>query len=116
MRKLLLFSVPFAAGILLCQYILPEIWRTWAALAVLACGGIGAMLLKGRRRLAAGIAASGLVAGILWFSGYAALYLSPAEALAGTEDVVTLELMDYPEEAGHGGRCVVRVLDRGLRG
>lgn len=116
MRKLLLFSVPFAAGILLCQYILPEIWRTWAALAVLACGGIGAMLLKGRRRLAAGIAASGLVAGILWVSGYAALYLSPAEALAGTEDVVTLELMDYPEEAGHGGRCVVRVLDRGLRG
>ncbi len=116
MRKLLLFSLPFAVGTLLCQYLLPEFWRTWAALAVLACGGAAVLLLKGRKRLAAGIAASGLAAGILWFSGYADLFLAPAEALAGTEDTVTVELAGYPEEAGHGGRCVVRVLDRNFRG
>ncbi len=116
MRRLLLFSLPFAAGTALCQYLLPGPWRAWAAAAALLLGAAGAVLCKGRRRLAVGIAAAGLTVGILWFSGYAALYLDPAEALAGTEDVVTLELTDYPRESGRGWRCEARVLDRGLRG
>jgi len=115
MRKLLLFSLPFGIGTLLCQYLLREEWRSWAAAGVLAAGFV-ASFLAGRRRKAVRISAVGLTIGILWFSGYAALFLKPAETLVGTEDTVTAELMDYAEESGYGTRCKVKILDSGLRG
>lgn len=114
MRRLMLFALPFAAGTALCQYLLPERLWAWSAGGFLLAGLALSFLLRGRRQLAVRIAAVGLSAGILWFSGYAALYLAPAEALAGTTDTVTLELLDFPEEAAHGARCLVKV--EGLRG
>lgn len=114
MRKLVLFALPFALGTLLCQYLLPEELRAWTAGAVLLAGLAASLFLSGRPRKGLRIAAVGLTAGILWFSGYGALYLAPAEKLAGTEAVVTVELLDYPEEASHGVRCRVKV--PGLRG
>lgn len=103
------FALPFGAGCLLCQYLLPDGWRMWAAAAALAL----AVLFRKADKIAV-TAAVGLAVGVLWFSGYAALYLAPAEALAGTEGVVGLEVLDYPVETGYGIRCTVRV--PGLRG
>lgn len=116
MRKLLLFSLPFGLGALLCQYLIPDALRPWTALAFLLAGLGTAFLLKDCRRIGVRIGAVGLAAGILWFAGYTALYLNPAEALAGTTETVTLELLGYPEEASHGARCEVKILDPDLRG
>lgn len=113
MRRLTLFALPFGAGCALCQYLLPESWRYWAAgIALLAV--LLSSLLHGRERQMVRIAAAGLAAGILWFSGYAALRLGPARALAGREDWVEVQLADYPEETDYGARCLAEV--PGLRG
>ena len=111
MRRLMWFALPFGAG---CgQYLLPEGARLWTAAGVLLLG-LASLALGGRARLAARIAAAGCAAGILWFSGYAALYLAPAEALAGRTLVLELELTGCPEEAPGGARCEARM--DGLRG
>lgn len=114
MRRLVWFALPFAAGCLLCTYLLPGTLRPWVAGGALALGLVLSLLLRGRSGKIARIAALGLAAGILWFMGYSAVYLEPAEALAGLEDIVTLELADYPEETAYGARCPVRV--PGVRG
>ena len=113
MRKLMWFALPFGAGCALCQYVLPSNLRLWTAAGVLALGLVS-LLLQGRKRLAVRLAAAGCAAGILWFSGYAALHLTPAEALVGTEHIFELELTDYPEETSSGARCQVKL--SGLRG
>ena len=113
MRKLMWFALPFGAGCALCRYLLSGTWRIWCAVAVLALG-LALGLRKGRRRLRLAVGAVGLAAGMVWFSGYAALYLAPAEALAGSESVMELEVLDFPELTGTGARCTVRA--EGLRG
>lgn len=109
MRKLTLFALPFGAGCLLCQYLLPGGWRLWAALAVLAAALALPPLAPKGGKLALRIGAAGLAAGIAWFTGCAALTLDRAEALAGTEDWISMELAGYPEETGYGARCQVRL-------
>lgn len=116
MRKLLLFSLPFALGTLLCQYFLPGLRPIAAAIPALAAGFAAARFVRRRYRRPVRIAAAGLAAGMLWFAGYSAVFLSPAEALAGTKDTVRIELLDYAVETGGGARCTVRILDRGLHG
>lgn len=113
MRRLMWFALPFGAGCGLCQYLLPEGIRLWAAAGVLLLG-LTSLTLRGRAKRAARIAAAGCAAGILWFSGYAALHLAPAEALTGTEHIFELELTGYPEEAPGGARCEAKMA--GLRG
>lgn len=105
------FALPFGAGCALCQYLLPAGLRLWAAAGVLL---LGSLALRGKAKRAARIAAAGCAAGILWFSGYAALYLAPAEALADAKLILELELTDYPEEADGGARCEAKAA--GLRG
>jgi len=102
------FALPFGTGCLLCQYLLPQESWPWTAAGALVLG-LAVSLLRGQWKRIARIAAVGLAAGILWFSGYTALYLGPAEELEGLEDLAELELADYPEESGHGVRCAVRV-------
>ena len=114
-RKLLLFTMPFCLGAALCQYLLPDVWHFRSAVAVLVLGLVLSRLWKERRGMVL-LLTVGLAAGIFWYGGYARLYLIPAESLVGTEDIVTLELLDYPEEKDYGMRCTVRILDRGIRG
>lgn len=115
MRILLLFTIPFAIGTALCQYLIPAPWQGWLAAAALLLGLGLARLWKERRSIVM-LMAVALALGLLWFSGYVRLYLSPAEALVGMEDTVTMELLEYPEAKDYGVRCTVRVLDRGLPG
>ena len=109
MRKLMLFALPFGAGCLLCQYLLPDGGRLWAALAALAAALTLPSLAPREGRRAVRVVAVGLAAGIVWFAGYAALTLDRAERLVGTEDWVSMELTGYPEETGYGARCQVRL-------
>lgn len=116
MRPLLVFGLAFGGGTALCQYLLPAAVRPWTALVLFALL-VPAGLLGGRReRRAARLLCAGVAAGVLWYAGYAALFLAPAEALAGAEDTVTVEVIDYAEESGFGSRCRVRLTDGSLRG
>ena len=76
----MVFALPFGAGCALCHYLLPESWRLWTALIALLAA-LPAAFLPVRVR----IGAAGLAAGLVWFTGYAALVQAPARALAGTE-------------------------------
>lgn len=116
MRRLLMFALPFGAGTFLCQYVLPGQWLGTASAAALLLGLGLALLLRGRRRVAAAICAFGLAAGIGWFSLYSLAFFAPAEELVGGEDVVTVELTDYAQETAYGRKAHVRVLGRGLLG
>jgi len=116
MRKLLLFSLPFALGTLLCQYLLPGFWRIAAVLPVLAAGLAAGRFVRRRYRRAVRILTAGLTAGLLWFAVYSAVFLTPAELLAGEAGTVRIELLDYAVKTDTGARCTVRVLDQGLRG
>ena len=110
----MIFALPFGAGVLLGVCLLPAA-LPWAALAALVLGWGTAALLKPRRRqIRTGTA--GLVCGLLWLALYSFWVLAPAENLVGTEDRVTVELLDYAEASDYGARAEVRVLDRGLRG
>ncbi|MCI8758743.1 MAG: MBL fold metallo-hydrolase [Oscillospiraceae bacterium] len=104
MRKLMVFALPFGAGCALCHYLLPESWRLWTALIALLAA-LPAAFLPVRVR----IGAAGLAAGLVWFTGYAALVQAPARALAGTEGRAVMELTGCPEETDFGARCQVRV-------
>lgn len=115
MRKLMWFALAFAGGMGLCQYLLPAAWQAWAGAAVLLLG-LGLSSLWREKRRIVRLLAFGLAAGILWFAAYSALFLTPAEARVGTEETVTMELVDYPEETDYGARATVRLVDGGLLG
>lgn len=116
MRPLLVFGLAFGGGTAVCQYLLPAAARPWTALVLLALLVPAGLLGDRRERRAARLLCAGLAAGVLWYAGYAELLLAPAEALAGTEDTVTVEVIDYAEESGFGSRCRVRLADGSLRG
>ena len=115
-RPLLVCGLAFGGGTALCQYLLPAAARPWTALALLALLVPAGLPGDRKRRRAARLLCGGLAAGVLWYAGYAALFLAPAEALAGSEDTVTVEAIDYAEESGFGFRCRVRLTDGSLRG
>ena len=108
------FALPFGAGCALCWYVLPEGLRLCAAAGIAVLGLAVSLLLRGKTGKIVRLAAVGCAAGCLWFCGYAAVTLQPAEELAGTRHVLEMELADYPEEAAGGAKCRVRV--DGLRG
>ena len=113
MRRLMWFALPFGAGCGLCCYLLPEGWRIGAA-AGSALAALCAFALPERPQKRVRAAALGCAAGILWFSGYAALYLAPAGELVGGTYIFEMELTDYAVASPGGARCAVRV--DGLRG
>lgn len=116
MRRLLLFSLPFALGTLLCQYLLPGLWRIAAVITALAAGFAATHFVRRLYRRPLRAITAGFVAGVLWFTSYSAVFLAPAEALVGTKGTVRIELLDYAVETDAGARCTVRILERGLHG
>lgn len=118
MRKLVYFTLAFVAGTLLCQYLLPPMWRLGPGIVAAAALFLALILRKrgGSKIRWLPLAAAGLLLGLGWFTGYEAIFTAPAKALAGTEDTVTVELLDYAQETDYGAKVTVRVLDRGIPG
>ena len=74
MRKLMWFSLGFAAGMAPLAYVL---WRSWfliIAAAVLLCA-VGLLFLRRKATNCIAAILFGLFAATLWFWGYDALYL-----------------------------------------
>lgn len=118
MRKLVYFALAFVAGTLLCQYLLPPTWRLVPGIAAVLAFLLALVLQKrmGLRIRWLPLAAAGLILGLGWFSGYEAIFTASAKALAGLEDTVTVELLDYAQETDYGAKVAVKVLDRGIPG
>lgn len=118
MRKLVYFALAFVAGTLLCQYLLPPTWRLVPGIAAALVLILALLLQKrpGHKTRWLPLAAAGLILGLGWFTGYEAVFTASAKALAGLEDTVTVELVDYAQETDYGAKVTVKVLDRGIPG
>lgn len=108
MRRLMLFSVAFAAAVAAYLWLLP----VRAALFVaLGCGLVLLALLPVRRDSAkrVRILALGAAVGLLWSWGYERLRLVPLRALCGEDRTVTATVCQLPEPTDYGCRVEVRL-------
>ena len=113
MRRLAVWAFAFAAGIFLAQYLLPPGWllACGTAALVLACGALLLPQPWRKRVLLVGV-------GLSLAFGYDWLYLRqvqrPMEALAETEQRLTMTLIDYASVTSYGARATVKA--KGLPG
>ena len=120
MRVLAIFCAAFAAGIALAQYLLAEQW------ALILCAVLGAAAIvmglcgcaskRGDWAKRAFLCALGLCLAFGYNALYAHLVKAPNDALLGTQETVTAELLGYAEETSYGAKVTVKILDRGLPG
>ena len=101
MRKLMWFTIGFALAVALCAYV-GFITAVLIALAVCAIGAVAASIRWKKLRIPAFILA-GAAAAMVFFLGYRAVYLQPASAMDGTEQVISAEVTDYSYETDFGG-------------
>ena len=113
MRKLAIFTLAFACGTLLGQYLLPREMLPWAA-------GACALLLplcflcrgKNRRRLL--LLAAGMGLSLLYFWAYSGYVRGTVERYEGEEVSLTLTVTGYAEEGGVRCRIPVRLEGAGF--
>ena len=108
MRKLALFTGAFSLGIFLAQYLLPVDWLLpmGAAAFVLACGRLVLRNHWGRRALLVGV---GLALAFGWNWLYIRQVQAPLEALADTDQPVTMTLCDYAVKTDYGAKVTVKL-------
>ena len=107
MRRLALFCGGFAAGIFLAQYLLPGGWLLSGGLVCLALG-FGALLLPEYWRKRAILCLVGAALALGWNWLYVRQVSEPMEALADTQQALTMTLTEYPTETRFGAKVTVR--------
>jgi len=107
-RKLAWFAGSFSLGIFLAQYLLPNHWLLSGACLFLLLG-CGALLLPGlwRRRLLLVGTALALALGYYWL--YCRQVERPMEALAGSEQAVSMTLCGYAVPTDYGAKVTVEI-------
>ena len=120
MRVLAIFCAAFTAGIALAQYLLPEQWAPALcgifAAAALVMGLCGCAGRRGDWAKRAFLCALGLCLAFGYNALYAHLVKAPNDALLGTQETVTAELLGYAEETSYGAKVTVKILNHGLPG
>ena len=108
MRKLAVFSGAFALGVFLAQVLPGTAWQPLAAAGCLAAAVL-ALALPGlwRKRGLLALCALSLAFGWNWL--YARQVQRPLEALAGTEQTVTMTLCDYADPTDYGAKVTVKL-------
>ena len=107
MRRLALFCGGFAAGIFLAQYLLPGGWLLSGGLVCLALG-FGALLLPECWRKRAILCLVGAALALGWNWLYVRQVSEPMEALADSQQALTMPLTEYPTETRFGAKVTVR--------
>ena len=120
MRVLAIFCAAFTVGVALSQYLLNAQW------ALILCGVCGAATLvmalcgcagkRGDWAKRAFLCVLGLAVAFGYNTLYAHFIKAPNDALLGTQETVTVELLGYAEETSYGAKATVKILDRGLPG
>lgn len=105
MRKLAIFTAAFAAAAAVSVYWLQDVRALWAAGVCLVVSLVGWRLRAEPIRLAA----LGLAAGLLWPMAYGQLWLGRAAELAGTEQDITVTLLEQPRETQYGSSALCRL-------
>lgn len=106
-RPLLRFALPAVLGCFVSVYLLPQTGRLWVA-AVILLAGLGIAWGQRTHRAAVCVSVLGLALGTAWVGWYTDLFLTPLQPLIGTEQTVTLELLDYPEQQAYQVSCTAR--------
>lgn len=101
MRKLMWFSVGFAAGCLTMAYLL---WSYWFVLPGILSLGVGIWLLFLKKPLCrcASAVLLGLAAAVLWFGLYDGLFMEPARQLNGKTVEAEILISDYSFDSQYG--------------
>lgn len=111
MRTLATLAFSFSAAVFAGVLLPWEGWQLWAAAFFLLWGGAFA-LWRGcpfrRRGLLVTLA---LCAGLLYFSGYRALFVTPLTDRCGAEGEFSAVVCDYPEQRENGCRVTLRLSD-----
>lgn len=103
MRKLMWFSVGFAAVCAVCSYAMYNEWLLPATLASVIAGITVIAFSRKQNLLRSGIAVlTGCVIGLGWFMGYRVLYLQPVTSLDGQTVQLTVTASDYSCDTGYG--------------
>lgn len=113
MRKLATFSLVFAAGTLLCHYVMPLEFLLPAA-AVCAVLGLAGFLLRGKKRKRVFLIAAGLALAMVYNFGYISYVRQGVAKLADTETHLTLTVLDYAEDTGTRYRISVSIQGAGF--
>ena len=109
MRRLANFCFAFAAGVFAAQYLLPDWMQLYAAAGCAVLGALWAWSLHGDNRRRAAIIGAALALALCWDWAYVRLVQSPFEAMVGTQQVLTMEVADYPSATDYGSRVEVRI-------
>ena len=108
MRKVAAITGGFSFGILLAQYLLPEIWGlSTAVLALLLVPAAFLLPFEWRRRAVLIFSAIALAFAYNW--AYCKVFQKPMEALADTEVTATMTLCDYATVTDYGAKAEVRI-------
>lgn len=116
-RSLCWFSSSLSVAFFLASYLLPEGILFPAGILC----GVGllllSLLLRGKNRRRAVIAAVGLVLGLLWYNCYGLLFKAPAHTFISDKPVsYTMEVSEFPTETSYGSSLTVRLLQNGKSG
>ena len=109
MRRLANFCFAFAGGVFAAQYLLPDWLLLYAAAGCAVLGALWAWSTHGDNRRRAAIIGGALALALCWDWVYVRLVQSPFEALAGSQQVLTMEVADYPSATDYGSRIEVRI-------
>ena len=102
MRKLMWFSIGFAAACAVSMYLLPAPSMLILGVALLAAG-IGLLFIrKGIRIRILTVVCLGLAAGLLWCGAYDMLRLTPVRGKDGQTHEITLKATDYSFDTDYG--------------
>ena len=102
MRKLMWFSVGFAASCAIAMYLISGSVLSWLAL-ICGCISVGILFFKQKPVKIIGTVLLGFSVGVAWMWGYDALYLQPARAYDGDMQIVSIEASDYSRSTDYGG-------------
>lgn len=115
MRKLALAALGYTAALVAANYLLPSGWLPWCA-AGLAAASPAALALRGDGRVRAFLLALSAAAAFLWYWGYDAAFIAPAERLAGETLTVSARVTEYSQDMGDYSSVTVRLTEAGLPG
>lgn len=103
MRKLMWFTIGFAAACGLCAYVLTV---QWLKISLMICGICTAMLAIFGRKFPlyrrAALLLFGCTLGICWYSVFQSRYLAYPATLDGKTEIVTIRTADYSSETAYG--------------
>lgn len=102
-RKLMWFTIGFAAACALCACVMPDHPPVWMLVCIIFLSVVCS--IAGRKRKLfpkAAIALLGCCIGLIWFTQYSSRCISEAEALDGVTQTVVIRTTDYSYETDYG--------------